>query len=191
MAIQPHFLGAAHLVDDALVDAAQRVFRQRPAVVRKNIAIDVVLALGLLDRHSGDLLGAADFLHHAGTAVQQFDQLQIDAVDPGAAVGEHFHRVVAGHARVASVVSAMPQRSARAKPSSSCALAFCSINRTKALPTTTPSAIFATAPACSGVEMPKPTASGKPVMPRILRISGSMDRDSSARSPVTPLRDTR
>ena len=50
-----------------------------------------------------------------------------------------------------------------------------SICRTIALPTTTPSAIFATAPAWSGVEIPNPAASGNFVTLRILSISGASE----------------
>src|ERR1019366_6454180 len=64
-------------------------------------------------------------------------------------------------------------------------------NRTNALPTTTPSAIFATTPACSGVEMPNPAASGNFVAPRIDATNGPNASDNAARSPVTPVRETK
>ena len=45
--------------------------------------------------------------------------------------------------------------------------------------------------ACSGVEIPKPTASGSLVIARMDSTSGRSESDSFARSPVTPVRETR
>ena len=60
-----------------------------------------------------------------------------------------------------------------------------------ALPTTTPSACRPISATCSGVEMPKPTASGRSVTARMERTSGSTASESESCSPVTPVRETR
>ncbi len=55
----------------------------------------------------------------------------------------------------------------------------------------TPSAVPPTAAACSGVEMPKPTATGTSASSFAAAISSVSSGGSSSRSPVTPTVETR
>jgi len=64
---------------------------------------------------------------------------------------------------------------------------FSSINLTKALPTTTPSARGAILRACSGVEIPKPTATGRLLLSLILATSRLMFSILGLAVPVTPV----
>src|SRR5208283_1727527 len=64
------------------------------------------------------------------------------------------------------------------------------ISLTMALPTTTASAFSATVRACSGVDMPNPTATGRLVCARILAVICPMVSETDACIPVTPSRDT-
>src|SRR5205807_8614309 len=61
---------------------------------------------------------------------------------------------------------------------------------TIALPTTTASEQAATTLACSGVEMPKPTAVGSLVCKRIFAVIWAMFSDTFCCIPVTPSRET-
>ena len=61
--------------------------------------------------------------------------------------------------------------------------------RTRAEPTTTPSATWHTSAACSGVDTPTPTQTGISVWRRILSTTSAASPES-ARSPVTPMRAT-
>jgi len=58
------------------------------------------------------------------------------------------------------------------------------------LPTTTPSASAATCATCARVEMPKPTATGSFVRARMRATAEGMFAAESARTPVTPSRET-
>eukprot|EP00967_Tisochrysis_lutea_P077147 scaffold104680_cov23-Tisochrysis_lutea.AAC.2 len=57
-------------------------------------------------------------------------------------------------------------------------------------PTTTPSAIAATSATCSGVEMPKPTASGRSVCLRMRSMNLGSSGGRAVRAPVTPVSET-
>mmetsp|Transcript_68006 Transcript_68006/g.102570 ORF Transcript_68006/g.102570 Transcript_68006/m.102570 type:complete len:227 (+) Transcript_68006:1143-1823(+) len=59
-----------------------------------------------------------------------------------------------------------------------------------ALPTTTPSAMLATPLTISGVEIPKPTASGKSVFVRTRLMKSSRSGGSESLAPVTPVTET-
>ena len=59
----------------------------------------------------------------------------------------------------------------------------------RALPTTTPSATDATSCACSGVEIPKPTATGNDTAARSRPTSCVRSSLSAVRAPVTPVRE--
>ena len=58
------------------------------------------------------------------------------------------------------------------------------------VPTTTASAKAATCRTCSGVEIPNPTAMGSGVVARINATRSASESAISARSPVTPSRET-
>ena len=58
------------------------------------------------------------------------------------------------------------------------------------MPTITPSATSATERACSGVEMPKPTATGTSVAARTRSTVSVRSAGSSVRSPVVPVSET-
>src|SRR5258706_5483111 len=92
------------------------------------------------------------------------------------------------HARRLSARSRRGAARSRTRSSSSAgssgSLPFSSTRRTRALPTTTPSAISPTASTCSGVEMPKPTARGKPSRLRSFFTARTRSGGSAARSPV-------
>ena len=62
--------------------------------------------------------------------------------------------------------------------------------RTMRVPTITPSARSATRAALSGLEIPKPTATGTPVAERTSATVSESSGGSSARSPVVPATET-
>ena len=62
--------------------------------------------------------------------------------------------------------------------------------RTRAEPTTTPSATSQTSVACSGVETPMPTHTGSEVAPVTRAATSRAESASTACSPVTPIRPT-
>src|SRR5262249_23766223 len=153
----PHFLQAAHFVDNSFEDPFQRIRAERPVVVGRDVAKDVFLALRLVNWQIDRLLHFPDAFHHFGSPVQSLQQLAVDGVDVVAILRKKLERLFASHPSI-------PFRSDRANASRS---PFSSIVRTNALPTTTPSASCATSRACSGVEIPNPTASGSSVYSRI------------------------
>ena len=59
-----------------------------------------------------------------------------------------------------------------------------------ALPTTTPSLMFATLWTIWGVEMPNPTARGRSVLDRTRAMKSHRSSGSSLREPVTPVTET-
>jgi hypothetical protein len=95
---------------------------------------------------------------------------------------------VSGALRVIAATKARARSATSFLTTSSTGSAHTSL--TSALPTTTPSAIRATAAACSGVEIPKPTATGSFRRFRTARTSAASSRGSALRSPVTPVRET-
>ena len=60
-----------------------------------------------------------------------------------------------------------------------------------ALPITTASTLPASSATCSGVEMPKPMASGRSVWARMRSMSGMADSEMVCCTPVMPVRETR
>src|ERR1039458_7907574 len=103
--------------------------------------------------------------------------------------------LVDGHDTEAAACAPNPRFNSRTNDSSwisSEALpAFRSMRRTMALPTTTASTCRPSSATCSGVEIPKPTASGRLVTARTASTSGVTAAESDSRSPVTPVRETR
>src|SRR5450432_4085922 len=61
---------------------------------------------------------------------------------------------------------------------------------TSALPTTTPSACAATCDTCCRVDIPNPTAIGRPEWARMRATASGMPPATWSRTPVTPTRDT-
>src|SRR5262249_12685744 len=119
----------------------------------------------------------------------QCDDLLIDRIDGDAKLVQPCACFVLRHA-----CAPKPLLRLRTNSSSRCGSsgpAFCSITRTIALPTTTASTCAPNSATCSGFETPNPTASGRSVTARMLRINGATDDESESRSPVTPVRDTR
>ena len=120
------------------------------------------------------LLDLPDLLHHARALVEQREDAQVELVD---AVAGNPRESEVRSSRVMCVFNSKPCFSSRASDSS-CSRqakrspALRSIRRTKALPTTTASASRPPAGTCSGVEMPKPTASGRSVTSRMDATSG-------------------
>src|ERR1700730_3784070 len=95
-----------------------------------------VFALRFIDRQREFLFDASDLLHDPRPFVEQRQNFAIHCVDLPAALGQllHAHRFFDGK----------PLASSRARASSLCGswelVAFCSMTRTNALPTTTASA---------------------------------------------------
>src|ERR1700731_4864480 len=154
----------AHFVDDALEDAGQFLVRQRTGVLRAGMGKNLFPAAGIVDILVKDPFGGRDILDHAGAPIHQDDQRDVDVVDPFPAVFQKSGSFLRRHF---FILSARDLASDSRPPGSF------SICRTMALPTTTPSAIFATAAACSGVEIPNPAATGSFVAMRILSINGA------------------
>src|SRR5579862_9546187 len=125
---------------------------------------DLFPAARVVDLFVEDPLGGGDIFNHAGAPAQQLDQLYIDFVDLFPALLQELPGILRSHFFILSE----SERTRDSRPAGSV-----SICRTIELPTTTPSAIFATAPACSGVEIPKPAASGSLVTLFILSSSGA------------------
>src|SRR5579863_552191 len=149
------------LLHDAFADAPQAVGATRAGILSGHFPDDLVFALGLADRHAKNDFRPHDLLGDFRAAVEQRAQLKVELVDLAAALSQ---RLLSFFARHASIPFAfIPFRRPRAKSSICSSLAFFPIRRTRALPTTTPSAILATTPACSGVEMPNPAAKGRRV----------------------------
>ena len=181
------FLDVAHFIDDALKHALHGLGAQGAGVVAGDVREHLVFTARFVDRQRHVLLDAPDLLDDARPFVQQGQQLQIQDIDLLAAFGKplHAHWFFDGK----PLASCLAKASRR--PSNSGLAAFSSIVRTIALPTTTPSAIEPTARTCSAVEIPNPTASGSFVTLRIAATSGAAPSDRLARSPVTPVRETR
>src|SRR5262245_62937512 len=96
-------LEAAHFIDDAFEDAAERAFGERAAVVGDVVAVYVFFALGLVDGKSGGFLGSADMFDGLGALVQEFDKLAVQSVDLLAVIGEQFLRLFGRHERIPSM----------------------------------------------------------------------------------------
>ena len=141
-------------------------FDKRAGVLRPGMGEDLFPAAGIVDLFVEDSFGGGDILDHAGAAIQQVDQCDVDVIDLFPAVLQKLLRFLGRHF---FILSASDRARASRPPGSF------SICRTIALPTTTPSAIFATAPACSGVEIPNPAASGSLVALRIFSINGASE----------------
>ena len=135
---------------------------------------------------ASSFLGAHHDRRQSRAPVQQIAQFKIDRIDFARGIRR------AMLACFCLCHPSMPSRSDRANASISASLAWFSISRTNALPTTTPSAIFATAPACSGVEMPKPDrqrqiggpAHGFDQRPERIRQRRPLARDAGARNQI-------
>src|SRR5262249_12832760 len=123
--------------------------------------------LGLVDRHSHLALDLPYLLYDAGALVQQFHQLAINLVDAGPALGQRGPGFLLCHVRAIR----NPCFNSRVNDSNwisrEALQMFRSIKRMKAEPTTTPSHWAPISATCSGVETPKPTASGRSVTARI------------------------
>src|SRR5581483_5586326 len=139
-------------------------------------------AARIIDVLIQDPFGSGDIFDDARAPVEELDQLRVDFVNFLAALLQKPPGILRTHFLILS---------ARDRTNGSSPFGSFSICRTIALPTTTPSAIFATAAACSGVEIPNPAANGNFVAARIFSISGARSSDSDARSPVTPVLETR
>src|SRR5262249_39551328 len=148
-----------------LENPLQCVRIERSLIVRAKVAIHIVFALGFVDGKVHLLLDLSDFLDDPCAPVQRCEQLAIDRIDLIAKLRESRQRIFLRHPSI-------PLRSDRANASRS---PFCSIVRTNALPTATPSASCATSRACSGVEIPNPTASGSMVCLRVWFTNGPME----------------
>src|SRR5262245_33175288 len=164
------------LVDHALEDAPERVAVERARVVLLDAVEDPLLAVGLVDGHPDRALDAADLDRARRAAVQQLHQLVVDLVDAPPQIGDlglpPAYVVLVSHFTRA--------------PRSPCGCS--SRKRTRALPTTTASAAAAASFTCSGVEIPKPRATGTAVSARSRATSGRASSESAWRSPVTPMR---
>ena len=103
---------------------------------------------------------------------------------------------VGGRHRVLGAVGAQHrggvgrQRQQRAQCAAGAPLPAFSTACTMALPTTAASANSPMAANCSGVEMPKPTATGSAVALRMRAILAATAPSSASRLPVTPASDT-
>src|SRR3546814_10871426 len=139
---------------------------------------DVQIVLPLLDEHH--LLALAAFVPEVvgGIALRGEGQGVAEAVDPA-------HAAISFAPWIAS---------ARVRVKASRCGAACSpcsaMMSTKADPTTTPSATFAIAAACSGVRTPKPTATGRSVAALRRVTASSMLVCAACWSPVMPATDT-
>src|SRR5262249_10927931 len=143
----------------------------------------------------------SDLFDDAGALVEDRDEAAVYDVDAGAAIGQRgfgfvvVHGVAGRRAPVVGCRLGNPCFSSRTKDSSwissDSLSAFFSISPMWAVPTPTPPAWPPISATCSGVDTPKPTASGRSVTSRIERINGATERLMVSRSPVTPVRDTR
>src|SRR6185369_17267448 len=129
-------LMVAHFVDDALEDAGQFFVRKGPGVLRAGMSEDLFPAAGIVDLFIQDTLGRHHIFDHAGAAIQQINQRDVDIVDPLPAVLQELPGIL----RIHFFILSESERARASRPAGSF-----SIWRTIALPTTTPSAIFATA----------------------------------------------
>ena len=116
-------LDAAHLVDDALEDAAQRGVGERPLVGAVHVGEDQLLAFRLVDRQPGFALHPTDVFHHTGPLVEQLNDAAIDFVDVLAQLVQFQARLFFGHALTLVTGDSKPALSWRAK-SSRCAARF-------------------------------------------------------------------
>src|ERR1017187_8344122 len=156
-------------VDDALEDAAHGLSGQRAVVGAGDIGEHQIFAFGFVDGEVRLEFHAADILHHLGALVEQGDDAAVHIVDQeavllelGLGLGFGFF---GGHAMAPN-----PLLSSRVKASSRVSnaglSALRSIRCTNALPTTTASTSRPSSATCAGLEMPKPTASGRLVVAR-------------------------
>src|SRR6185295_546702 len=179
-------LQAAALVDDSFEDALDRGRIQRPRVLPHHPLQDPGLPLRRVDGQAERPLHLPDLHRARRPAVEQPHQLLVDRVDAAAplvdGVGVCRRRRLAVGGRLQ--IALLSHLTWPATSPSGCS----SRNRTSALPTTTASATEAAAATCSGVEIPKPRATGSRVSALIRASSGRASPESASRSPVTPVR---
>src|SRR5580704_6594998 len=130
-------LDGPHLIDDALEDALQRIGGQWSGIVTGDVLEDLIFALGFVDRQSKLVFDAADFVHDCGSLVEQLHNLHVHRVDLPPAIRELLHAHLFFDSKPLASVLARASTFAGSWP----LVAFSSMTRSKALPTTTPSAI--------------------------------------------------
>src|SRR6185436_4299943 len=171
-------LGAASLVDDALEDAHDGFRCERPGKLGGRLPDrrqHLRLAVRLIHRQPHVVFQAPHFNGARHPHVQQPHQLPVDDVNPVPQVLDRqaFSQRTYSSTRVS--------RSAEAPASA--------ITFTSALPTTAASAQRPTSRTCSGVEMPKPSATGRSLTARMRRTICSAPSAIWSRTPVTPRRE--
>ncbi len=140
-------LHGSHFIDDALEDALDGFGRQRPGVMAQHVRKYLVLALGFVHREMKLLFDAADLFDDRSALVEQLQELQVELIDAVAATREVGRREAVHAERRGAVNCRVKFCKRRAR---SGAAALFSMNRTRALPTTTPSARAATSATCCG-----------------------------------------
>ena len=169
---------------------------KRAAVVRRDVVEDLALALRLVDRRASRLFLTRPISSTIdGAFVEQFDQPAVDFVDPLAASRQRACGVLSGAVeadigiKISWLRTQWPRQVAherfelRRSPVRSGARWRCRPPPLRHDP--------ASAATCSGVEMPKPIASGRPVWARMRSMSGSAESAMVCCSPVMPVRETR
>src|SRR5439155_18345725 len=180
--------GGAGFVNNALKQAADRGVGQRTRIIALGIFQHFVFAFGLVQRNFGFLLELPDFERALRAFVQELHQLLVDFVDAAPPITQ-LHGATSRREspwRAASLNDRTRSASAAAAASMDFALA---ISETSAEPTTAASARPPRTETWPGSEMPKPTATGRFVKPRVRRRSDGRSSGRTSFAPVTPVRE--
>src|SRR5947209_3263567 len=199
-----NLLYLAHHINNALIDVLQFGVRQRPLIGFLHVFKNQFLPLRFIDWHAGVAFEFANLLRQFGPLVQQLHQAKIKCVNLFAPVG-YVHKIPLSLMECESRIAAQgysyrgefaallpPFRSEPINSATACGArpGFCSIVCTIALPITAASANSPTWRNCSGVEMPKPTATGSFVCLRMRCTSSRASLASCFCAPVMPVHDT-
>src|SRR3954467_9207886 len=173
-----HPLGATRLVDHAFENADDRFGGQRPRQRGgglPDLGQYLRFALRLINREAGLMLEATHFHRARNANVEESHELIVDHVDPAPQLldGQDFSQRTYSSTRLFTLSEA---------PASA-------ITFTRALPTTAASAHWPTARTCSGLEIPKPSATGRSLTALIRATICSAPSASWSRTPVTPSRE--
>src|SRR5262245_17246979 len=178
-------LQAPALVDDPLEHALHAPRVEGARVLARDPLEDPGLALRGVDGEPQRALHLADLHRARGAAVDEAEELPVDHVD-ALAEGVDLALRALGRTRLGRALQLALFSHRTWAPRSPSGLS--SRKRTSALPTTTPSATSPAALNCSGLEIPKPMATGSSVCFLSRATSGRASSDSACLSPVTPVR---
>src|SRR5262249_10586364 len=170
------------LVDDPLEHALHAPRVQGPGVLARDPLEDPGLALRGVDGQPQRALHLPDLHRPGGAGVDEAEELLVDHVD---ALAQAVDLGLAARSAGFALLQLALVSHRTCAPRSPSGLS--SRKRTRALPTTTPSATSPAALNCSGVEIPNPIATGSSVCRFRRATSGRASSDSDCRSPVTPI----